>query len=334
MSESFSGPVDPPQVPSSAPSTNPDAMYVARFGKELDAWLDVWKQSAADHAVAVALAASRADKGQALAEERMDTAKALADERGDTDLKVRTDAVAVRLALSNAREDTDRATEVALRTALHAAYIDTTQKSLDRALTRLNVFTGAITAVTAIYTTMLGLSYSLPTATDADGIPLDYSAFVPVIFLGGALLLVTIYAALFRKHREARILLPAVSNGQMVDERLITFMDWCFAGILARRWALHGGILSFALGLATLPMAFVDVNGIFKGVTCALGVAGVVAVCVASAKRDKDSDQPSGGIPDLPEDEQQDTAQVQESGNVDGAQSLSPGAPRQDQATG
>jgi hypothetical protein len=281
-----------PLDPNSAPEPDKkadvqNAFDTARYGKQLEAWHENWKQ---DATAANAEVAAEVDRVAAETAARVDIDAAA--------LKVHNDAQAVQLAVTNAREDTDDANEFALLTALHAAYIATTQSSLDRALTRLNVFTAAIGAVTGIYTTMIGLSYALPSATDADGIPLDYSAFIPVMFLGTALVLVTIYAALFRKHREDMVLLPAVSDGQMIEQRLVTFMDWCNGGVLARRWALYGGILSFGLGVATLPMAFVSGNGVVKGIVFGLGYAAVIAVSAFFAYREAHESAPADTSPE------------------------------------
>lgn len=102
---------------------------------------------------------------------------------------------AAETALAAARADTRRAADTTLVQALHAAYISTAQNAIDRSLTRVNVVTASIGAVTTIYTGLLALVYA---AKSDSGKPLTGTAIIPAIFLGVALLLVTVYAAMFR----------------------------------------------------------------------------------------------------------------------------------------
>ncbi|HUR15079.1 MAG TPA: hypothetical protein VM097_11375 [Mycobacteriales bacterium] len=215
-----------PGVP--ATITSKQESLKARYAKDLDAWLEVWKQEASDRAVATALDASRAD--------------------------------------------VDRASEAALLTAVHEAYLATTQSSLDRALTRVNVVTASIGAITTIYTGLLALVYA---AKAGDGQRLDIVALIPALFLGTALFLVTIYAAMLRRSLFVGPLLPTGIGGQIAEQRLITFMQWCFAGVLARTWALHAGIVSMGVGVATLPIPFVKLGDTAQAIIFTLGIAAV-----------------------------------------------------------
>jgi hypothetical protein len=273
MSET--APASPP-IPTGV--ADPVPFLLAQYGKELEAWLEVWKGRIADQATAEALAASRKDTADAVAPDATVVSKALDDARKDKKTEV-----------ENAGEDVDRAAEYALRAAIHTAYIDVTKSSLDRALTRLNVITASVTAITAIYTTMLGLVYSLDTSK---GRALAFPAFIPVTFLGLTLLLVTIYAAVFRKKWEPGLLLPSGIGGTVNDDRLVHFMAWCFEGIMARRWALHAGILSLGLGLATLPIAFVSDSGKFQGSVFGVGLVVVAATGGITYLKDR----PRGGV--------------------------------------
>lgn len=170
-------------------------------------------------------------------------------------------ANATQLALEETRDDTRIATEQASLKAIEDAYIATAQSSLDRALTRMNVVTASVSAVIGIYTALLAYVYT--TANTATGgtnqpspSPLTSEALIPALFLGSSLLLVTIYAALFRSKTTVGPLLPTGVGGLVREMRLATYMKWCFAGVLARRWALHAGIVSLGLGIATLPIPF------------------------------------------------------------------------------
>jgi hypothetical protein len=158
------------------------------------------------------------------------------------------------IATQVAQEDAEQTAESALHKAIHDAYVATTQSSLDRALTRMNVVTASVGAIATIYTGLLALVYA---AKPGEGEKLSLVGIVPALFLGLSLFLVTVYAAMFRKAHGAMTLLPTGLGGQIAEERLTTFMSWCFGGIWARAWALHAGIVSLGFGLATLPLPFV-----------------------------------------------------------------------------
>lgn len=183
-------------------------------------------------------------------------------------------------ALRDARQDTDRATEAALVSAVHAAYIATAQSSLDRALTRMNVVTAAVGTIMTVYTGLLAYVYS---ADATKGKQLDIVALYPAVFLGLSLFLVTVYAAVFRSKTEAKRFLPTATGRVMVETRLVTFIAWCFNGVLARRWALNAGIVSMGMGIATLPLAFIDIDEQFAHGFFVIGVFLVALTALATA---------------------------------------------------
>lgn len=239
------GPNNSPPLPKDIPSSETEYAKL-RYAEELQAWLEEWKQQIAKSAAEAALAASRED---------------------------------TRLALSASRVDSALAAEVAAVRSVQDAYIATSQSSLDRALTRVNVVTASISAVTTIYTALLGLVFA---AEPAKGQPFSLVAIVPALFLGLALFLVTIYAALFRRSLTVGPLLPTGIGGQIAELRLVTFMRWCFAGVLARSWALHAGIVSFGIGIATLPLPFVHLSGPQQVAILAIGMLLVVATATVN----------------------------------------------------
>jgi len=168
-------------------------------------------------------------------------------------------AAAAETTLNASREDADRASQTALVESLHAAYIAVAQTSIDRSLTRVNVLTASISAVTTIYTALLALVYA---AKSDSGKPLNAAALMPAIFLGLALFLVAVYATAFKNSQRLQgpRLITGV-GGELVEIRLNTFMDFCFAVVGQRVWALHAGIVSFGWAVLTLPVPFVKLNG-------------------------------------------------------------------------
>jgi hypothetical protein len=239
--EALPSPANPPaQLPDGLCSDDESGAARARYEKELDGWLEAWKQRAADSAK--------------------------------------------EIAVSQAREDADVAAEAALLKGIHDAYIATSQSSLDRALTRMNVVTGSVAAITTIYTGLLGLVYA---SESGKGRQLTLVAVMPALFLGLSLFLVAIYAAMFRRKMAVLALLPTGLGGQIAETRLITFMTWCFGGVWARSWALHAGIVSLGIGVATLPLPFVQAPGGLELAIFLVGILSVTGTAAFSSARSK-----------------------------------------------
>jgi hypothetical protein len=150
----------------------------------------------------------------------------------------------------------------------------------------VNVLTGSITAVTTIYTGLLALVFAAKTG---EGRALTLAAIIPALFLGVALLLATVYAALLRKSQSMALLLPTGLGGQIDELRLSTFMTWCMKGVWDRAWALHASIVSLAFGVATLPIPFVKLAGWQQNLIFWAGVVtvGLTALLSWNAARDQ-----------------------------------------------
>jgi hypothetical protein len=289
-----------PPIPNGAPEESLTELHKLRYGKQLDlieaAGLKrddtalgvenaredtafALENARADTALAVenaraddALAVENARTVTALAVQvaRDDTKLALGEARDDTALAVENARIDKAREVLDARVDTDRAAETALLSALHTAYIEICKSSLDRSVKRAEFLTATIGAVATTYTTLLGINYAV-----ANGKPLPERAMLPVIFLGIALLLAAVYVAFLRKTVTARRLLPTSVGGQVAEERLKTFMEWTFAGVLSRTWALRTAIVSFAVGVALLPLPFVAIS---NHTGAALAVVGGIVV--------------------------------------------------------
>jgi hypothetical protein len=242
---------NPPQAvtrpPRPAEVNNNKDYEKAEYGKRLDEWLEARKQTWAIEATELALENTRAN---------------------------------TQLALDNTRDDAMVTAETSSLAAIQAAYIATTQTTLDRVLTRANVLTAAVGTIITLYTGLLAFIYTkADTATGGDtGVterPLQVVGLVPPLFLALALFLVTIYAAVLRNKTTVGPFLPTGIGGQVAEMRLVTYMRWCFAGVLARRWALHAGITSLGVGIATLPLPFIETDGLFQWAVFLIGLAAV-----------------------------------------------------------
>ena len=198
---------------------------------------------------------TRWDSQHTLDNARWDTRHTLDNARWDT-----------YLALKRSREDTALAVESTLLEAVHGGYIAVAQSSLDRAVQRATYVATAAGVIVTLYTTILGLRFSNSShpAFPARGL-------IPALFIGGAVAFSTWYMAFLRGTTKWTELLPSGLGGSIAETRLMDFMEWTFAGVLARAWSLRLSVISLALGLAFLPIGFVTLN---TGVTLGLGVAG------------------------------------------------------------
>ncbi len=147
------------------------------------------------------------------------------------------------------------------------------------------MLTASVGTIITLYTGLLAFIYTkAETATGGTtGVkinPLQPVALLPVVFLAAALLLATVYAAVLRKKTTVGPFLPTGIGGQVAEMRLVTYMNWCFAGVLARRWALHAGITSLGIGIATLPLPFTNTG---HGFRVTVFVVGTILVLLTAA---------------------------------------------------
>ncbi len=185
----------------------------------------------------------RADTQHSLDNTRWDTQHALDNTRWDT-----------YLALKHSRENQALANEWTLFAAVHAGYISVAQSSLDRAIQRGTYITTAAGAVATLYTGLLGLRF---TANHPD---LPARSVIPALFLGGAVAFSAFYLSFLRARTKVSEFLPSGLGGTVIQTRLLAFMEWTFAGVLARAWSLRLAVVALALGISLLPIGFVQLN--------------------------------------------------------------------------
>jgi hypothetical protein len=231
-----------------------------------------------------------------LADTREDTVLEVENAREDKLLEVTNARTDKALEVLNARQDTDRAAEAALLTGIQTAYIDVATSSLDRALKRADYLATGFTAITGVYTTLLGIIYA---AADTPAQQLPARALIPVAFFGLAITFASIYVAFLRRNVKKRNLLPSGVGGTIADERLKTFLDWVFSGVLDRAWALRTSIIAFGLGVALLPLPFVEIGAdSVREITIVCGVALAIWIGGELAYRQQTKGDPY--VPDPP----------------------------------
>ncbi len=199
---------------------------------------------------------TRADTALAREHAREDTDKTVEVTRENTELALQNSRQDTDKAVENARMDADRAAETALLKSIHDGYITVIQSTLDRSVTRAQFLTATIGAIATTYTAVLGVNYAVASDKPAPG-----RAIIPVLALGVAFVLASIYVAYLAPKARRRRLLPSAVGGTLTAERrLVTFMEWTFAGVLDRSWALRGSVVAFAIGIALLPLPFLEIS--------------------------------------------------------------------------
>ena len=126
-------------------------------------------------------------------------------------------------------------------------YLEVAAGSLDRSLKRAEQLVAIIAALAAVYQFLIGPQFF------AEGTAPETAQW-PSVFLGIALLLSAVYYAFLRRSSSTRRLLPAEVDS---EPALISFMEWTFAGVLARAWALRGAIVALGAAILVMPVPFV-----------------------------------------------------------------------------
>ena len=188
--------------------------------------------------------------------DRDDTELALKNARWDADHKRDEDRKDTAEALKRSREDTALAVEWTLFEAIHAGYIAVAQSSLDRSVQRATYVTTAAASIVTLYTGLLALRFS----ATGTGSTLPARSLIPALFLGTAVVFSTFYMAFLRKRTMVTKLLPSGLGGNIAETRLLNYLDWVSAGVIARAWSLRLAVISLGLGLILLPIGFVKLS--------------------------------------------------------------------------
>lgn len=139
---------------------------------------------------------------------------------------------------------------------LFDALTEATTKGVERARAAGQFVQGAAAAIGTVYTAILALAFA------ADETTLPLRGVVPALFLAGAIVLAAFYVAFLSKPGGQ----GEPAYGWVTDDeprmlvRAAWFINWSNQIASARHEFLRGAVVSLALGVLTLPIAFVDVG--------------------------------------------------------------------------
>lgn len=189
--------------------------------------------------------------GSNAGEERFDPITANADVRYEAQLEIRKKRVDQAIAERTAQEEAKRQ-EVK---AFGEAYREIAQGSIDRARAGADAVVKASAAIVTLYTAILGLAFA------ADSRPLPAQGVVAPLFLGAGVVLSTAYLALLKAEGGDEV---AVAPQQTQAEQMAVFggaLAELTSGIALKHAALlRASVLSLGVGLACLPLAFLDIG--------------------------------------------------------------------------
>ncbi len=176
-----------------------------------------------------------------------------------------------------ARLDGRVAAEDALRLAVQSAYLDVVRGALDRALTRANFVTAVAGAVGTSYAALLALVYSV---SGNQLKPLPPTGIVPAVFLGLSFVLSAFYVAYIRPYTKPGHILPTGTGAYMQEDRLLFFIKWVNDGTMQRAWALRVSIVCLGIGVALMPLPFLERAGAITAIIIGMGILGLTVAVI------------------------------------------------------
>ena len=171
--------------------------------------------------------------------------------------KAKLEARKAEIARLDALDDSAQQQTDELLAAIHAAYIEVTQKGVERSLQRATYLTTAAGTIVTLYTGLLALVYSVGIDPPR---PLPARGLVPALFVASAFAFSAAYVAFLRRHTWRGRPLPAGLGGDLDEQRLVTFIAWVSASVQQRSWAIRTAVVSLGVGVALLPLPFLQLS--------------------------------------------------------------------------
>lgn len=147
-----------------------------------------------------------------------------------------------------------REEDAALSHTEHDAYLEVAKGSIERARSGAEAARNAAAAIGGLYVGVLGVSFA---ATDG-GTPLPARGVIPAAFLGLAVAFATAYVALLRPGNVRDVTAADIDLASIQAARVAAFISWTSELSSRNAWALHAAVFSLGVGVASLPLPFVE----------------------------------------------------------------------------
>jgi hypothetical protein len=177
--------------------------------------------------------------------------KARADKIIDAELALQKEARANRLAAIRKEDEAD----YALWQKMHEKMADVAVGAIDRAKSGAEFLEKAAAALAGLYTGGVGLLLAADT-------PLPSRALIPTIFFGLAVVAAAYYLAYLTRPPQVRGETMTGIPSEDAPRRTALITRWARHSSMHRASALRAGVLSLALGLAFLPVGFVQFDSV------------------------------------------------------------------------
>lgn len=192
---------------------------------------------------------------------------------------------AIRQALHDAQAD-----DYTRGQALYSAYLDVAKGQIDRSQTRAAFIAQAAGGITTLYTGLAALAYGLGQGNHV----LPIRGLIPAVFLGGAIVLATVYLAFITRPHSIYTAKPSgLLSLQMIEAR-DDFIRWTSAIVGRRIHWLHAAVISLSFGVASLPLAFINISdggAWLLVIPCAAGILAPLLVGTRKASNAQDKRQ-------------------------------------------
>ena len=182
------------------------------------------------------------------------------------------------------QEAADRLVQAQVIESIVQGYIQVSQTSLDRAVTRGTYVTTAAGAIATAYTALLAARFS----SSAGATRLVAAALIPALFLGLGIVFSVAYIAFLKQASTSPPLLECdhrlyseveSTSACDLDSRLTKFCNWTYGGVRDRSGYLHLSVYALAVGVALLPISFTQLS---QGTDWLIALGGFVFLAIAA----------------------------------------------------
>jgi hypothetical protein len=148
-----------------------------------------------------------------------------------------------------------RANDYAQQQGLYAAYVDIAKGAIVRSQCRAQYVETAAAAISTAYVAILAVTFKADgTSTGSHYLPAQ--SMVPTFFLGLSIALSAVYLAYIRKSPPLPGPVAGASLSENEANQREAFITWSSAVVMSRAFFLHRAVISLAMGVILLPVAF------------------------------------------------------------------------------
>lgn len=139
-----------------------------------------------------------------------------------------------------------------MREAVHAAYISVATSALDRMLRRADTVIKVAGTTGTIYTAIIGLAFTYGKT------PFSTWVLVPAVLVALSLVLGASFVGYLQAAPTEFQPLASGLSARVQHQRLSDLLRWVNSISLKRAWTLRSSVAALGLGVAAMPIGFID----------------------------------------------------------------------------